>query len=82
LNLQASGGNSGSPVIFQFQNGNSINVRLAGVVLGSFNQGQILAKENNQDIVAWSSMGISAITPSEFILEILNTPELENRRNK
>lgn len=76
------GGNSGSPVICQFQNKGSTHVRLAGVVLGSFNQGQILAKGNNQDIIAWSSIGISAITPSDFILEILNIAELENKRKK
>ena len=74
------GGNSGSPVIFYFQYGNSVNVRLAGVVLGGFNQGQVLGKSKDQDIVTWSSLGISAVTPSEFIIEILNSIELLKKR--
>ena len=76
------GGNSGSPVIFQYTSGNTRFVSLGGVIFGSFNQGQILAKANNKDVVAWSSLGISAITPSEYILDILNTPELSNRRTQ
>jgi hypothetical protein len=74
------GGNSGSPVIFSYQNGPLTSVRLEGIILGNFNQGQLLGKANDKDIIAWSSMGISAITPSEYILDILNGPELSNRR--
>lgn len=76
------GGNSGSPVFFHYIKGNSTYVRLAGVVLGSFNQGQILGKPISKDSVVWSSLGISAITPSEFINDILNGSELVNKRKE
>lgn len=76
------GGNSGSPVIFQYRDKVGIHVSLGGVVLGSYNSVQILGKSEDQDVVAWSSMGISAVTPSEFILEILNLPELKKLRSE
>lgn len=76
------GGNSGSPVIFQYTQGDRTVVSLGGVVLGSFNQGQILGKAGGGDVVAWSSLGISAITPSEYILDILNDTELSSRRTQ
>ncbi len=76
------GGNSGSPVIFQYNKGNRTFVSLGGVVLGSFNQGQILGKADDKNVIAWSSLGISAVTPSEYILDILNYPELESLRSQ
>jgi len=74
------GGNSGSPVIFSYHSGFTNNVRLEGVILGSFNQGQILEEQNQKNLIAWSSLGISAITPSEYIVEILNLPEMVKLR--
>jgi hypothetical protein len=74
------GGNSGSPVVFNFNIRDKNFVMIAGVISGGFSQGQVLGKSSSQDIIAWNSMGISAVTPSHFILEILNSVELESLR--
>jgi hypothetical protein len=71
------GGNSGSPVLFQYTNGITTSVKLAGIVLGSFNQ---TLSNNKNDLIAMSNIGISAITPAEFILDILNNSELAKLR--
>lgn len=76
------GGNSGSPVIFNYNKGGKAHVRLAGVVLGSFNQKNLLKEQDDNSLEVLSSIGISAITPSEFILDILNSPELLKQRTK
>lgn len=74
------GGNSGSPVIFSFNTNGRQIVGLGGVVLGSFNEIQIVENQSSNNTSVRSSLGISAITPSEFILDILNSPELVKLR--
>ncbi|MBN4085339.1 trypsin-like peptidase domain-containing protein, partial [Flavobacteriaceae bacterium AH-315-B10] len=76
------GGNSGSPVIFSYQNENQQRVRLAGVVLGSYNRGQFIENNTLKSNMLISSLGISAITPSEFIAEIINSLELMSLRKE
>ena len=70
------GGNSGSPVIFTYKN----KVGLGGVILGSFNNNQVFETDVSKVNIFTSNLGISAITPSEFIIEILNSPELTKIR--
>ncbi|MEL0455717.1 hypothetical protein WJN01_05725 [Flavobacteriaceae bacterium SZ-1-7] len=69
------GGNSGSPVLCLYQKDNKKRVALVGVVMGSFNEGQIIENSVKNNVVR-SSLGISAITPAKFIKEILYCPEL------
>lgn len=84
------GGNSGSPVFFYFgaDRGNGvINIgnpilKLAGVMKGYFGQKTPIEVINTKASIAVSvnNIGIAAVTPSYFIREILESPELKRLR--
>lgn len=74
------GGNSGSPVIYEYKKSGKEIVKLAGVVLGHYSQKNIIKDNDEESLEVLSSLGITAITPSEFILDILNYPNLMKLR--
>ena len=68
--------------MFSYIQDNKKHVRLAGVVLGSFNSLQFIEETVVKPNIVTNSLGISAITPSEFIIDILNSEELKKRRDE
>lgn len=71
------GGNSGSPLFCYAQKGNIIYMKLAGLVSGNFNERKnlvtsapLIPKEEN-------NIGISAITPADYIAEIINGAQMK-----
>jgi hypothetical protein len=74
------GGNSGSPIYYKVVDEVATSVYLARVMLGKYHIPEDL-NYNNQDVTVLSNLGISAVTPSEYILEILNLPELKKQRD-
>lgn len=90
IESQSYGGNSGAPVFFYLGAdrvpGNLIvgppEIKLAGIIRGSFNEGSpdASAQQNAVISVPLQNNGISAVTPSNLLHEILFSEELKRQR--
>jgi hypothetical protein len=65
------GGNSGSPLFCYVQEGNMIHMRLAGLVSGNYTERKNLVTSASLIPKAENNIGISAITPADYIIEIV-----------
>jgi hypothetical protein len=75
LETQSFGGNSGSPVFVVAQKTPPLgqkNLRLMGVMMGTFQQGSPIAVvENSATAISQQNLGIAAVIPSYLLREIL-----------
>ncbi len=88
IETQSFGGNSGSPVFFYLCSdrlrGSLVlgppELKLAGVMKGSFVAGSPVVEVAAKNAVALQNMGIAAVVPSYLLHEILFSEELRRQR--
>jgi len=73
LETTSYGGNSGSPVFVSYESGNFKIRKLIGIMTGSFEEFNELSILTNPIPISKENTGISAITPSNYLMELLNS---------
>ena len=85
METQVFGGNSGAPCFFYFderRNPNDTKIFLAGVVKGYFRDwSEVQFVDAKQTPISSSNVGIAAVTPAYYILDILQCEELQKWRD-
>jgi hypothetical protein len=85
MESQVFGGNSGSPCFFYFderRNPNDTKLFLAGVVKGYFRDwSEVKVVETRETPISERNVGIAAIIPAYYILDILNCSTLQQFRD-
>lgn len=72
-------GNSGSPMMIKYKKGNIEHMRLIGVVSYKYNETN---KIGDKKSIMIENSGITAIVPSEYIMQILELPKLQMDRKE